>query len=231
MSRTYAVVRPESLKLRGRTYTLVESLGYARGQGMVLPLGTPDAAAAKWLNGLSPDLIVLPYHLHKDSTGETVDGVGVALLLGEAFERNVPILMPVSGFSRQARLDARLLELHGRRPGIWRAVVTFAESEVGSTRLTSRILRAAGARPSAPPPAQSSLFPEAARHGLLQNGQSGEGLWASSPSIPPLEPPAQRESPGRASVERSRVEGRDEPLTSGYFPLGERPVEKKSGKG
>src|SRR5690606_24662362 len=143
MGNFFAVVRPGSRDSQRRVSALLESLGYELGHGMVLPAGIPDDQAAEWANELRPALLVLPYHLHRDPQGLPMDGVGVAERLGSHFEGRVPILMCVSSFSMESRLERRLDLLKEGRPEIWQNVVVFSRRELGSQRLTSRILRVA----------------------------------------------------------------------------------------
>ncbi len=211
MGKVFAVVRPESLKLRGRIYSFVESLGYRRDQRLILPKGAFDEHAAQWANGLSVPLIVLPYHLHRDGRGNPVDGIGVALLLSERYEKNVPIVMPVSGFSRGASLDNRLEELHEQRPRIWKNVVVVRENEEGSHRLAHRILRVAGVRRSQTPAARSSRTPRI-RQGLGSTGLPGQRAESGQYSIAP--PLPENRTPTFRAFDRHQP-----PKVSGEFPV------------
>jgi hypothetical protein len=130
--RPFALVRPHPGLLRRRVLRFVADLGYEGDEELVLPAGVPDGEAAVWVRGLDVDLLVLPFHVHRDRHGDYVDGTGVATLLAEEWtRRGVPILMPVSRFSWSARFPRRLEELRARRPEVARLVVPMTESQAG----------------------------------------------------------------------------------------------------
>src|SRR5690606_11661381 len=66
MGRVFAFVRPEARALRERICAFLESSGYRLGPGLTLEARTPNEEAAAWVDLLDVDLLVLPYHLHRD---------------------------------------------------------------------------------------------------------------------------------------------------------------------
>lgn len=143
MSR-YAEVRPHRGSMRERVAAFLAEIGYERGTDMCIEPGTSDEVAADWASRTQADLLVLPFHVHRDEAGRVVDGVGVASRLGEPLlSRGVPIVMPVSDFSREASFARRFEELRAGRPDVWERVVVLGESDVGSQDIARAIRRRA----------------------------------------------------------------------------------------
>lgn len=230
MGRVFAFVRPEARALRERISGFLESIGYRLGSGLSLDPRTPDEEAALWADQVDVDLLVLPYHLHRDQRGQMVDGIGVALLLGDKYEARIPILMPVSAYSLKAGFNPRLEILREKRPLVARSVVPMTEHDIGSTRIVAQLRRVVGSPGSIPAPPLSA--PPTVRHGA---GFTGRPLAvdADDPSRPggfTTVPPARSyRSPdvgaGDGTIERT------EPLNSGYFPAAgkKKPGETSSG--
>jgi hypothetical protein len=229
MGRVFAFVRPEARALRERICGFLESIGYRLGPGLTIDARTPDDEAAGWADLLDVDLLVLPYHLHRDVHGQTVDGIGVALLLSDKYEGRIPILMPVSAYSLRAGFNPRLEILREKRPLVARAVVPMTEHDIGSTRIVAQLRRVVGSQTSIPAPPFSA--PSTLRLGL---GQS------VPPPIDPLAPESNRAvfttvPPATSSRSPSLDQGdgsqeRLAPLQSGYFTAaGKKPGETSSG--
>jgi hypothetical protein len=229
MGRVFAFVRPEARALRERISAFLESIGYRLGPGLSLDAGTTDEDTAAWADQLDVDLLVLPYHLHRDVHGQMVDGIGVALLLSEKYEGHVPILMPVSAYSLHAGFNPRLEILRTKRPLVARSVVPMTEHDIGSTRIVAQLRRVVGGVGSIPAPPLSA--PPTVRHGPGYKGQVQftEKADPQHPggftTVPPVQSSRRPEVGSRdAAIERST------PLTSGYFPVaGKKPGETSSG--
>jgi len=233
MGRVFAFVRPEARALRERISGFLESIGYRLGPGLTIDARTPDDEAAAWADLLDVDLLVLPYHLHRDVRGQTVDGIGVALLLSEKYEGRIPILMPVSAYSLKAGFNPRLEILREKRPLLARSVVSMTEHDIGSTRIIAQLRRVSGMSGSMPPPAPISA-PPTVRHGPGYSGSPPRTLSAEIPiadaqhgfsTVPPV---VSTRSPDLGTSDGSSE--RAAPLHSGYFSAaGKKPGETKSG--
>ena len=229
MGRVFAFVRPEARALRERISGFLESIGYRLGTGLSLDARTPDEDAALWADQLDVDLLVLPYHLHRDAHGQMVDGIGVALLLSEKYEAHVPILMPVSAYSLKAGFNPRLEILRAKRPLVARSIVPMTEHDIGSTRIVAQLRRVVGSPGSIPAPPLSA--PPTVRHGPGYTGrpQAADGVDPEKPGAFTTVPPAKSyRSPdvgsGDGTIERAA------PLSSGYFPAaGKKPGETSNG--
>jgi hypothetical protein len=137
---TFAAVRPYGEGIRVRVFSFLASMQLDLADGQIVEPGTPDDEAARMIDGFDADLLLLPFHLHRDRDGRAVDGVGVALQLSPAFmRRRVPILMPVSGFSEGASFPRRLDELTQTRPDVIRTLVPMPESQIGDAEIRARI--------------------------------------------------------------------------------------------
>lgn len=228
MGRVFAFVRPEARALRERISGFLDSIGYRLGPGLSLEARTPDEEAATWADQLNVDLLVLPYHLHRDVHGQTVDGIGVALLLSEKYEGRLPILMPVSAYSLKAGFNPRLEVLKHKRPLVARCVVPMTEHDIGSTRIVAQLRRVVGAMGSIPAPPLSA--PPTVRHAPgytgrpLANDTSG-GDGAGFATVPPVR---SYRSPDVGSADGTGE--RAAPLQSGYFIApGKKPGETSNG--
>ena len=138
--RIFGVVRPYDDWLRNRVFDFLGGLGYTLGEGLVVAPGTPDIEAAAWVERVSIELLLLPYHKHRATTGEFVDGIGVASLLSRDFaERPVPVLMPITDFSMGASFQRRFRQLEEKHPAIAERIVVMPESEIGSPDIAARL--------------------------------------------------------------------------------------------
>jgi hypothetical protein len=229
MGRIFAFVRPEARALRERISGFLDTIGYRLGPGLSLDAKTPDEEAASWADRLDVDLLVLPYHLHRDVHGQTVDGIGIALLLSEKYESNVPILMPVSAYSLRAGFNPRLEVLRYKRPLVARCVVPMTEHDIGSTRIVAQLRRVVGAVGSIPAPPLSA--PPTVRHAPgytgrpLTNDTAGSDGAGAFTTVPPVRSYRSPEvGSGDGTSERAA------PLQSGYFTAaGKKPGETSNG--
>jgi len=221
MGKVFAFVRPEARALRERITSFLESIGYRQGPGLTIDARTPDEEAASWADLLDVDLLVLPYHLHRDVHGQTVDGIGVALLLSEKYETRIPILMPVSAYSLKAGFNPRLEILRQKRPLIARGVVPMTEHDIGSTRIIAQLRRVIGSQTSIPVPPANTL--PTVRPGVRQPSEGpADGGFTTMPPVRSSRSPTV--STGDGTAERAA------PLQSGYFVApGKKPGETSNG--
>jgi len=137
----FGVVRPYPRHIRERVFALLGELGFELGDGLVVEPGTPDAEAADWVRAQQLDLVLLPLHTHEDRDGRSVDGLGVAALLGADFERRgTPILMPVDEFSFHSSFARRFGVLRDEAPDIARLIIPMTPDQVGDREIRERIL-------------------------------------------------------------------------------------------
>lgn len=205
----------------------MESSGYRLGPGLTLEARTPNEEAAAWVDLLDVDLLVLPYHLHRDVHGQAVDGIGVALLLSEKYEERIPILMPVSAYSLRAGFNPRLEILREKRPLVARTVVPMTEHDIGSTRIVAQLRRIVGSQGSVPAPPASA--PRTARLGPVPS-VAPEPLVLEASSSPFTTVPPARSSRSPSVDLGSGEQERAAPLHSGYFTAaGKKPGGTSSG--
>lgn len=139
-SGKFGVVRPYEDWMREKVFAFLESIGYAPGSGWVVLVAIEDAEAALWVDRTPLDLLLLPYHKHRTEAGSFVDGVGVAMLLSEAFiARGVPVVMPITDFSMNASFDRRFAGLQEKRPEIADRIVVMPEAKLGAPEIVERI--------------------------------------------------------------------------------------------
>jgi hypothetical protein len=141
----FGVVRPYEDWMREKVFEFLDSIGYTPGEGLVVAPGTADDQAAAWIDRTPIDLLLLPYHKHRSEAGPFVDGVGVAMLLSNAFvERAIPVVMPITDFSMNVSFDRRFSELREKKPQIADLIVVMPESELGSVEIAAHIRDIAG---------------------------------------------------------------------------------------
>lgn len=150
--RIFAAIRPHDARIQERVFALLEGLGCKLGAGMSIAPKTPSHIAARRINEFEDiDLLLLPFHVHRDSTGRTGDGVEVASLLSTQGEHpTYPILMPVSTFSLHSSFPRRQQDIAQARPEIHRRIIVMPETEIGSYEVRSRLLRSWGVALSGP---------------------------------------------------------------------------------
>lgn len=141
----FGVVRPYPRHIRARVFAFLGELGFALGEGLRVDPGTPDAEAAAWVQAQQLDLVLLPLHTHEDGDGRSIDGLGVAALLGADFERRgTPILMPVDEFSFHSSFARRFAVLREKAPDTARLVIPMTPDQVGDRDIRERILERVG---------------------------------------------------------------------------------------
>lgn len=144
-------VRPYPGRLGARVMELISDAGYLVGPNAILPAGTSDERAARWIGRNSFELLVIPFHLHRGDGGEVLDGIGVLLQLPESdFLRPVPIVMPVRNFSWHASFLRRFEVLQGERPDLLPWLLTIHQDDFSRNTLAARLRRTQDARPQSP---------------------------------------------------------------------------------
>jgi hypothetical protein len=96
-------VRPYAPSIRARVFALLRSLGLEVDEGGSIPARTRDDEVMSRLRGLSPSVLLVPFHAHRDDRGEPVNGLGILVRLREIEHlASVPVVMPVSGVGEAA---------------------------------------------------------------------------------------------------------------------------------
>jgi len=136
-------IRPTNDRLQFRVVAFLETLGFATDPSRTLPPRTPDALAAEFvMQNANVDLILLPFHLHRDLEDRVVDGFGVLHQLAPAFfARQIPIVMPVSTFSLASSFERRMEDLRERRSPAVDLLVPLPEDEIGAPGARFRIVK------------------------------------------------------------------------------------------
>lgn len=119
--RKILVVRPYDDRFRAQVLELLGEVGFDTADLRVIPAGTSDVECAEAIRAAAPgvDLLLVPFHTHKDGNGALVDGVGPLLLLDEESVQSLPpVVMPVADFSFAAAFPRRHEELDARHPGL-----------------------------------------------------------------------------------------------------------------
>lgn len=184
--KTFGAVRPYPTRIRERVFRFLAQLGYQPGDGMILPPGTSNREAARWVERTPLDLLLLPFHLHRANDGTPLDGLAVAKMLPPGFEdRGTPILMPVTQFSWEGTFQGRLDTLLANRPRMSAVIVPMREADIGARAIAKRIQRIARTSGQAdglelsglvePPPTSGTFSTEA------QRGPKSESPVSSQP--------------------------------------------------
>lgn len=139
----FAVVRPYDDRFRARVFAFLTGLGFAPPPpSQVCAVGTPDDEAAAFVEALDPfpDLLLVPFHQHKDPSGRIIDGIGVIQRLSaELIARKVPFLMPVTDFAFASSFPRRMRELEETRPEAATLVVEMLPRDIGSRSVVERL--------------------------------------------------------------------------------------------
>jgi hypothetical protein len=154
--RRLVAVRPYHVAIRARVLALLADADCALAPDDVVPMGTDDVTALSWLRVRCaphpPDVLLIPFHHHRDVHGAHIDGLTFARRLHDELPalRDVPIVMPASTV---AVAGARLaLGAHAARPvppALRERVLLLPEDELDASA-TRDAVRAHLARRAAP---------------------------------------------------------------------------------
>ena len=141
-------VRPANDRLQQRVVAFLSTLGFAIDEGCTIPARTSDKAAADFIRKHGDvDLLLLPFHLHRDTEDRVVDGFGVLHQLdARYFARNIPIVMPVSSFSLASSFERRMEDLRAKRSPAVDLLIPLPEDEIGAPGARFRILKLSSKR-------------------------------------------------------------------------------------
>ena len=131
------VVRPYARSFRGEVFAALERAGCELVS--TVPAGTPDRAVVEHLATLDCDLLLMPFHAHRDEHGELVNGLELLLALREQGSRHAltPVLCPVSkvGLAAAGLITSRT---GGELPG---PVLLVEEDDLEASRLEGQLRR------------------------------------------------------------------------------------------
>lgn len=96
------VVRPYRASLRDRVFGLLSQVGLNLDVAITIPAATPDDEIVASLQTLSTDLLVVPFHAHRDRLGRRVNGVELLPRLRAGRHTRTRVVAPVSGVGMAA---------------------------------------------------------------------------------------------------------------------------------
>jgi|GEM_PF-1700959 len=167
--KIFGAVRPYPTSIRERVFSFLGSIGYMVGRNMILPAGTSNQEAARWIEKTSMHLLLLPFHLHRATDGTPLDGLSVAALLPKSFEtQSIPILMPVTQFSWEGTFQGRMDLLLRARPEMGAIIVPMREEDIGASRITTRLEKIANSKSTTPNFAASKMVEAAPTSGAFE---------------------------------------------------------------
>lgn len=96
-------VRPYARSIRERVFALLRAVKLEVDEVNTVPPGTTDLEAIQQIERLHPDVLLVPFHAHRDHHGAAVNGLELLTKIGERprFART-PFVMPVSGMGEAA---------------------------------------------------------------------------------------------------------------------------------
>jgi len=82
--RHVTVVRPYGRSIRQRVFALLERAGLVVQEADVIPKGTSDESVLERLRERPPEILLIPFHAHRDEHGESLNGIAIAERLAPA---------------------------------------------------------------------------------------------------------------------------------------------------
>ncbi|MBM4280869.1 MAG: hypothetical protein FJ137_08935 [Deltaproteobacteria bacterium] len=155
--RRIVAVRPYPIAIRARVLALLGQADCALAGDDALPKAADDTTAIAWLRDRCtprlPDVLLIPFHHHRDQSGQFVDGLTFARRLHDELPAlgTIPIVMPASAV---VVAGVRLaLGPHAARPlspALRERMLLLSEDEL-ELPATRETVRAHLARTAAPP--------------------------------------------------------------------------------
>jgi hypothetical protein len=139
------LARPYDVRIRQRVQGLLTSIGVPIDERAVIRSGMPDDEAAQAIPRMRANIVIAPFHAHRDWTGQSVDGLGLLLRLA-ALRSAFPwqVVMPVSRVGAAAVMLRAQIELPAT---VKERVLILCEDELGLRAAKNRLVRhLAGAR-------------------------------------------------------------------------------------
>lgn len=114
LKQQVVVVRPYGKRIRDLVFDLLTEAGCDMEHATKVAPGTPDTAAVDEVLGTRAAVLLIPFHGHRDSDGEMVNGLTfLTKLVAKRGSCPWTVIMPVSRFGRagfmlaEARLEDR----------------------------------------------------------------------------------------------------------------------------
>lgn len=181
-----ACVRPYPGRLGKQVIQFVEAQGFKIAPGLVLPSGTTDVRAARWIHRTPMDLLVLPFHVHRGSAGEVLDAVGVLFELDDEIDlEKLSIFMPVRAFSWGASFQRRIDALTQARPLLAGSLLIAHQDELETATLGARLRRMVESNRSAARAWRFSATAETPRDSGGASSAFGLSLMPVRGGVPP----------------------------------------------
>ena len=138
--RHVTVVRPYGPRIRQRVLALLERCGLVVLEADVISKGTSDERVIERLRERPPEILLIPFHAHRDARGAGLNGIALAAALpGPA---SVPILMPASAVALPgARLRLSPLAPHPLSDALRARILLLDEGTLELPATVAAILR------------------------------------------------------------------------------------------
>ena len=137
------VARPYDRRIRERMFESLNRAGLEIDARDVIAGGTPDPEVSERLSASGAYVLLVPFHAHRDSGGQVVNGLDFLRYLSETKPGAVrrPILMPISSAGMAA---ASLMLTKSGQPGdlddeLTQRVLFLPEAELDDPGLARRI--------------------------------------------------------------------------------------------
>lgn len=127
------VVRPYLARVRTRVFALLRSAGLDPADALRVEMGPPDDEAIAAIIEADPDVLLVPFHAHRDAEGNRLDGLTLCGRLHETAGASLaPVLMPITPM---ASASLRLMAGSGERAALFtelleRRILVLPEDEV-----------------------------------------------------------------------------------------------------
>ncbi len=141
--RHVTVVRPYGPSIRQRVFALLERCGLVVLEADVIPKGTSDERVLEKLRERPPEILLIPFHAHRDQNGDGLNGIAIAERLAAALPSlaRVPILMPASTVALPgARLRLSPLGSHPLSDDLRARILLIDESALDQPETVAAIL-------------------------------------------------------------------------------------------
>lgn len=104
------IVRPYRASLRDRVFELLSEVGLNLALATTIPAQTPDDDVVAALQTLSAELLIVPFHAHRDRLGRRVNGVELLPRVRVGRHARTRVVAPVSrvGMAAAELLTSRL---------------------------------------------------------------------------------------------------------------------------
>lgn len=141
--RSVVVVRPYSRSIRERVFAILSGAGLAMDQARVIAAGTPDAEVLRVLRRARPDALLVPFHAHRDSDGQLINGLDLLRQLHQECPEfdGVPVFMPISamGMSSASLMLSRGEDAGGIGEALRAHVLFMSPEDLASPAIGRRV--------------------------------------------------------------------------------------------